>query len=219
MEKYKKYIRNVIPLIVMIICILGVLFASRNNPGLEFEYDQKYDGYIVSNAKGNISSYTIPKEYDDKKVIGIGVRAFFQHDSLEEVIFEAPENINIIDRLAFSECENLKTIDLRYVKEIGLNAFAYDKSLDNLVLNVKDVRASTFYKCENLKNIDILNVETIGSLSFSYTSFEEITLGKNIRRVYDDAFKYTDIKRINIPINFNSQYLNSQFGDKLVEYV
>lgn len=210
MERYKYYIRHIFPSIFLIILIVILLVAVNNNSSLTYEYNDKYDGYIVKEAKGNVKSYTIPENYNDKPVIGIGVRAFYKHNKLEEVIFEKSENIKLIDRLSFSECENLKSIDLKYVKEIGNNAFSYDKSLDNIELSLDYILASTFYKCESLSNIKLNEgVKTIGSFAFSYINTDTLYLPSTIITVYTEAFKYANINKIVAPARLNYGYMLS----------
>lgn len=212
MEKYKYYIRHIIPFVIMTISVVISVFSLYNNPAIIYEYDAKYDGLVVTDVRGNLSSYTIPSEIDNVKVIGIGVRAFYNHTDLEEVIFENPENIIFIERLAFSECEKLKSIDLRYVKEIGNNAFAYDTSLDDIQVSASFILGSTFYKCESLKNLTLLNgVETLGTFALSYTAIEELKLPKSMKTVYNDALKYMNLSKLYVPYGFSSgniTYLN-----------
>ena len=93
MEKYKLYLRHIIPFFIMTLSVVISVFTMYNNPALIYEYDEALEGFIVSDARGNISEYTIPDNINEIPVVGIGVRAFFQHSDLEEVKFENPENI------------------------------------------------------------------------------------------------------------------------------
>lgn len=213
MEKYKYYLRHIIPFIIMTISVVISVFSLYNNPAIIYEYNYDYNGFVVKEVRGNLSSYTIPDNIDNVKVVGIGVRAFYNHSDLEEVIFENPENIEFIERLAFSECEKLKTIDLRYVKEIGRNAFAYDKNLDNIEVGAKYILGSTFYKCESLTNFKLLDgVQSIGTYALSYTKIEELKIPYGILYIYEDAFKYMNLTKLYVPYGFTSgsiTYLNS----------
>ena len=213
MEKYKLYLRHIIPFIIMVLSVVISVFTLYNNPALICEYNEALEGLVVSDARGNIKEYTIPGNIDEIPVVGIGVRAFFQHSDLEEVKFENPENIKLIDRLAFSECPKLKTIDLRYVEEIGKNAFAYDTSLDNLEIGANHILGSAFFKCESLSNITLNEgLLSIGTYAFSHTKIEELKIPYSIKTIYNDAFKYMNLSKLYVPLGFESgniNYLNS----------
>ena len=212
MEKYKLYLRHIIPFVIMTLSVVISVFTMYNNPALIYEYDEALEGFIVSDARGNISEYTIPDNINEIPVVGIGVRAFFQHSDLEEVKFENPENIKLIDRLAFSECPKLKTIDLRYVEKIGKNAFAYDSELNNLEIGAKHILGSAFFMCEALDTITLKEgVISIGTFAFSHTKREELKIPYSMKTIYNDAFKYMNLKTLYIPYGFTSgniTYLN-----------
>ncbi len=218
MEKYKLYLRHIIPFFIMILSIVISVFSLYNNPSIIYEYDNDYNGLYVKEVRGNLKSYTIPDTVSNIPVIGIGVRAFFGHSDLEEVKFEKIENIIYIERLAFSECEKLKTIDLRYVKEIGRNAFSYDTSLDNIELGTKYILGSTFYKCNSLKNLKLNEgVEAIGTYAFAYTKIEELRLPLSITTIYDDGLKYMNLNKLYVPNGFMSNNIDF-LKEKIIRY-
>jgi len=205
----KDKLRWIIPLITVVL-LIGVLVGYYYfKPRIKYVYDEYTDTYLVDKAYGNSKEYTIPETYFGKTVSGINVRAFYKHSKLEKIIFEKKENIKNIKRLAFSECPNLKEIDLSMVEVIERNAFSYDKSLNNVTINARNIGFSAFYKCESLTNITLNEgVETIGALSFSYSTFTELTLPKSIKEVYDDAFKYCEkIVKIRSYYTLNCPYL------------
>lgn len=219
MERYKYYIRHIIPFILFIFIITTLLIVSNNVKKLEYEYIESTDSYIVKKAYGNAKNYTIPEKYNDKLVTGIGIRAFFKNDNLEEIIFENKDNIKLIDRLAFYECINLKTIDLSKVDVIGENAFSYNKSLNDITLSLNYILGSTFYRCESLSNLKLEEgVKSIGTFAFSHTALKEIKLPKTITTVYVDAFKYNELEKIYVPLTLFSVYLNNSLKDILVYY-
>ena len=120
MNKRTLYVRMLIPFFVVIICILITLLSFKYSPRLTYTWNSEYEGYVVDNAYGNARTYTVEDNYNGKPVVGIGLRAFYKHSKLEEVKFEKLENIKYIDRFAFSECVNLKTINLEYVEYIDM---------------------------------------------------------------------------------------------------
>lgn len=207
----RENLRTTIPLLVCLFLIIFMFIYYFNKSRITYIYQENTDSYYVDKAYGNSKSYTIPKTYNDKKVTGISVRAFYDHSNLEEVIFEDPESIVIVERLSFSKCPKLKTIDLRYVKTIERNAFSYDDTLNNIETGAKNIGASAFYKCSGLKNI-ILNegVESLGELSFSYTTISHLKLPKSMKTVYNDAFKYIDtLEELKVYYLLNSSYVKN----------
>ena len=207
----RENLRTTIPLLVCLFLIIFMFIYYFNKSRLTYVFQESTNTYYVDKAYGNSKSYTIPKEYNGKAVTGISVRAFYDHSNLEEVIFESPELIKTVERLSFSKCPKLKTIDLRYVKTIERNAFSYDETLNNIETGAKNIGASAFYKCTGLKNV-VLNegVETLGELSFSYTSISHLKLPKSMKTVYNNAFEYLDtLEELLVYYQLNSTYLKN----------
>lgn len=212
----KDKLRWIIPLSIAGLLAIFLVLYYFLKPGIKYIYDEESDTYLVDKAYGNSKKYVIPEKFNGKDVSGINVRAFYRNDNLEEIVFEKAENIKSIKRLAFSECDNLKVIDLRYVEVIERNAFSYDYNLNNIEIGAKNIASSAFYKCTSLKNI-ILNekVETIGAFAFSYCPFESIKLPKSITSVYDDAFKYCEeLEEVSVYYKLSSSYLSGLKGYK-----
>ena len=206
----RKLLYLLLPLIPIAI---GIIFACYYSiPRLEYTYSSEYGGYMVSRAFGDSKEYYIPKEYNGSKVVGVSTRAFFRHKSLERIVFEAEENIDIIGRLSFSECPCLKDISISYASTIEKNAFSYCKSLDKIDLRAKYIGGSAFFGCESLNSLTLnLGVESIGSYAFSKcNSLEELYLPKSIKHVYIDAFSYSGLKQLYAPIHImDNEYLNT----------
>lgn len=195
MERYKLYFRHIIPPFLIVLEIIFFIIYYANLTYYEYEYSSIYDGYIITEYHGSDKILDIPSSYNNKPVVEIGVRAFFENDDIEEVIL--PESIKSIDKLAFSKCINLKSINLDNVEYIGNNAFSYCNLLDNIKIKVSNILGSTFYKCNNLSNIVIEEgVKTIGSLAFSYTNIEELYLPHSFIKIYDEGFLYSATKKI-----------------------
>ena len=181
----KKYLKIFIPTgIALAIILFLILFF--NIPRVTYKYVEEYDGYFVNNVYGNASTYEIKNEHKGKEVVGISTRAFFKKNKLKSI--SLPENIKIIDRLAFSECKNLERINLENVNTIYRNAFSYCNSLKDLNIGAEYIGASAFYKCENLKNVTLTNTLSIGSMAFSETKIKNIILPKSVIEVGSDCF-------------------------------
>ena len=213
--------RIIIAILIVAILIIGIGFVCYYNiPRLSYEYSNEYEGYIVAKAYGNSESYNIPSTYKNKKVVGIGTRAFMGHDELEKIIFDEPSNIIVIEKLAFSECEELKYIDLEYVQYIERNAFSYCYKLNNLKVGALHIGASAFFKCESLDNFELVgDLISIGSMAISYTAIREIKLPRSTEIVYDDCFLYAFSLR-NIVVYGNNLLENEYLRTlKMVTYV
>ena len=202
LDMIKKILKeNLISVIIISIIILVAIITPicyYNIPRLSYEYSEELDGYLVDKAFGNKEEYLIPKSHKDKPVIGIGERAFFRHSRLKKITLEAPEEITIIKKLAFSECPRLEEINLEHVLYIERSAFSYDTSLNNLTIGAKKIGASAFYKCSALNSVTLLEgMESIGSMAFSNTAISDIILPRSVTHVYNDCFIYAEsLKRV-----------------------
>lgn len=191
----KNYIKILaLPITILIIMIIILV---TNIPHLEYKYDEIEQGYFITNAVGNAEYYNISDTYKGKPVLGIAEKAFYKHNNLKEI--NLPSSIKYIDRMAFSECENLSKINLENIEEIERNAFSYCKKLTTVNLNATDIGASAFYKCINLKDINLNNTNTIGTLCFSNTKIETISIPKTCDLFGGDVFfECEKLKTINV---------------------
>lgn len=183
----KKYLKVIIPASSVVLALIIFLILFFNIPRLSYKYNSEYDAYFVSEAYGNAKTYEIKSTYKGKEVIGIDQRAFYQHDKLEEI--HLPDSISIIQRLAFSECSNLKSINLDKVDTIYRNAFSYCYKLNNITIGAQLIGASAFYKCESLKIVKLNGgILTIGSMAFAETKIETISIPRSVKAVEVDCF-------------------------------
>jgi len=199
--------------ITLLITLLTIFITYYNyKPRLTYKYSNEYDGYLVYKAYGDKKKYKIKEEFNNKKIVGISTRAFYNHKNLKTIEFENSENIKYIGRLSFSKCKNLSEIDLSYVSLIDKNAFSYCYKLDNISIMASDILGSAFYKCKSLTNIELNEgVETIGTYAFSYTNFNELKLPHSMIECYIDSFKYSNLNKIYYYNSFkpNDYLLNS----------
>ena len=205
-SKKLKYIISIGSFIISVIIFLILFF---NIPRLTYSYNEEYEGYFIKNAYGNSKEYEIPREYKNVKIVGIDERAFLNHSKLERV--ELPSTIKVIERLAFSECDNLSSINLENVEVIYRNAFSYCRKLNNITVGAKSIGASAFYKCEALDNVVLLDTTfEIGSMAFSHTAITSIFIPRNVFYLQNDCFYgcYA-LRNINVYGNNlkNNQYL------------
>ena len=151
-----------------------------------------------------MTKFSIPaKTSDGLEVTKIYDSAFIDCDKIEEMSF--PDTLQIIDTKSFSNCSNLKYLDLSNtkVKSIGRTAF-------NKCTNITEVKAPeslqsvdyyAFEYCSNLVTVyGLNNITYLGSSAFGNCSkLENISLGK-ITKIYPYCFTYcTNLKNIEIP--------------------
>ena len=209
MSKTKKILFITIPLVPILIGLFFAIFF--NVPRLDYTYSKEYDGYFVSMAYGNASEYYIPEMYNDKKVVGIDSRAFYNHDKLETITFEKPEAFRYCGRLAFSECHNLKNINLEYTKTIEKNAFYNCLSLENINVGAKYIAGSAFFGCESLKNVELSEeCRSIGSYAFaSCHSLEYLVIPRYVSTIGNNCFEYSPLKELKVSSIFkNDSYIS-----------
>ena len=111
----------------------------------------------------------------------------------------------------------LAVIDLSSLKELGEQAFAYNRALTKVILTdtLKKIPYGAFYECYQLSDIDLSNVEviedyafnatalttldlpsavTIGKFAFlSSSKLTSVTLGADIDYIGEGAFSYCDL--------------------------
>ena len=169
----------IVLLVIGIVCFIAI-------PRIDYNYDKNKDCYYVNKVYGNAKEYEILDEIKGKKVSYIGSRAFADKTRLETIIMGS--NITKIERLAFSNCYELKNVDLSKVLIIERNAFMDCISLESVELGAIDILGGAFYDCKNLKSVTMNEVESIGSYAFSGTSIEEIILPETVNLIGKDAF-------------------------------
>ncbi|MDE6655760.1 MAG: leucine-rich repeat domain-containing protein [Anaeroplasmataceae bacterium] len=184
MKKKHILLLSIIGTVILALSIFLICFFSI--PRISYGYDSETDSYVVDKVYGNASFYKIQDTIHDKPVTRIKSRVFVGKTGLKKV--ELGKNIVEIERLAFLDCNNLKEIDLSYVKIIGRNAFENCSSLEEVYLGAEDILGGAFIGCTSLSKVVLEDVYSIGSYAFGNTSIEEITIPRNCSLVGEDAF-------------------------------
>ena len=189
--------------------LLLAIILYYNIPRITYKYNDEIKGYEVYRVFGNSKTYEIKDKYKNIDVLQIGSRAFYNHSRLERVIL--PDTIKKIERLAFSECANLKEINLENIDYIERNAFSYCKSLASIEIYASYIGASTFYGCEGLEEVILHNTISIGSMAFSKTNIKTIDLPITVVDIGINAFYGIKLEKIIIHNDFllNNEYLKT----------
>lgn len=125
-------------------------------------------------------------------ITSIGNRAFFQCLRLNNLYI--PDGINRIETRTFYRFNQLRNIRLpETLTSLDEYAFYYAGGLTGLHLpnSIASVGSSCFVQCDNLTNVNCPTSLSVIPSSFIYIagSLRSFTIGTNITRIYDNAFK------------------------------
>ena len=170
---------------------LREIAVSAEHPALEL-----IDGVLFSRADHRLVTYP---------------------DYLETARYEVPEGTEVIGDLAFYYCTAPSVIHLPdSLKTIGVEAFNWGASIENLPEGVRDIREGAFRQCFALREIalpegvthiaDMLfwgsdgltsvtlpeGITSIGEMAFGYcTSLTGLTIPASVTYIAPDAFLYS----------------------------
>ena len=131
-----------------------------------------------------------------------------------------PSTLVTIEKFAFYNCPNLKTVDFtrcKHLKEIGENAFTYCKKLEevdfSLSTQLKRIGDKTFADCEKLQNIVLPDSVTfIGQEAFaSCKALRLVVLPASLEKLEDNAFQFCE-KLEEVDFSLSTQL--KRIGDK-----
>lgn len=172
------------------------------------------DTYEILSYVGTPTVLEVPSTHNDKAVTSIGIKAFYDYDSLTSVTI--PNSVKVIGESAFAQCDNLSQIvipdsvtTLEYasfkncsaltgvsignsVEIIGKEAFYRCRALDTLVIGsaVKTIGEYAFYDCDSLLSVVIPNsVTKIDKYAFGNCSYlTSIVLGTGLEEIVGYSF-------------------------------
>lgn len=180
--------------------------AYDYSKGLTYSLSSTGDYYIVSDIGSCTESFVIiPETYNDLPIKEIGENAF--SSSLVSNIIMS-NNITVIDKSAFEECNRLNSITFsNNLLSIGDCAFQECDKLVSIIFpnSLKSVGDNSFYGCDNLTSVQIQEgLEVLGISVFSNcNSLAEITLPNSLISLGANAFAYSSIGRITIGTGIN----------------
>ena len=222
----KKTIRNlafILMLFVAFTCIAVQASAADVNDPTFVAYD---DGVMLTSCVNSASGeLTIPAEYNGKKVVKIGDRAFENCLGLTSV--KIADTVKEIGVSAFEGCTNLATVTFPYdLETIGSDAFFACDALKNVVLypNLKEIGAFAFFDCDNLESvvipdqIKVINEGTFGECS----NLKFLSLPLSLDLVDTDAFvncsAFTEVYYVGSYIAWSSTIDWTEGNEGLFEY-
>lgn len=196
----KKNILIIASTIIIGITIFLLLFF--NIPRISYRLID--GGYEIKNVYGNKREVYLPSSYKNKPIISIGERSFENKNKLNSIVFDKDSNINVIKRLAFNGCKNLKELRLPdSMLEIENNAFQNCTGLEDVYCNkLAYLGGSAFFGCSNLNTIDLGdNLEVIGSFAFyECSSLTLVSIPNSCKAIYNKAFAYCySLEKLYIP--------------------
>lgn len=175
----------------------------------EFTYSQALDGdmvnaYFRDNTTVEIISIDSVKEIPDdcfkfcsnlKNItIGhtdyIGDEAFKDCTVLESISASVDNNIDVIGRYAFANCNNLKKAEFNNVGTIREYAFQDLQALNTLkIKDVGSIEKMAFHNCPSLEELTLGEVGTIGEEAFTLCDSLRTIKAGNVNEIGEAAFK------------------------------
>ena len=125
-------------------------------------------------------------------ITSIGSRSFYQCFALNNLYI--PEGVTRINNRSFYRCNKLSNLRLpETLTSLDDYAFYYAGGLTELHLpnSISSAGSSCFVQCDNLTDVNCPTSLSVIPSSFIYIagSLRSFTIGTNITRIYDNAFK------------------------------
>ena len=170
------------------------------NDMFEYEHDANIGGIRITKYIGKLPDVVIPSKLDGKPVKAVGKLAFsegFGETASRITSVEIPDGVVAIENSAFNWCSSLKEINIPdSVTTIGEDAFFNCTSLTGTLIvpdSVTSLGYGAFNGCEKLNGIVIGDgVSEIYKYTFSSCGISELTLGKNVSAIDDEAIEMCD---------------------------
>ena len=171
----------------MVFTFAGCDLSSFFNPSKEKQIEKVYNQYVAYAQENGIT----PLSYEEwletikgESVEKIGIRAFTECQNLVTVDFPTLENIG---EYAFSN-SSIKEVNLPKVTDIGSNAFNGCNNLETAILpNAETVGIGAFRNCKSLKTVDLSSVTKISANAFRNSAIEIIQID-NVEEIGNYAF-------------------------------
>ena len=173
-----------------------VLIYENNGNGTKNIADFQYTSDVTSVNEDYIPIYNgkaeliIPTHCSEgSTIVGINESAFMFCGEIESVVLT--ESIITIGKKAFSECRNLKKVDLGGTKFIGEEAFLECSSLEVVerTENIQIIEASAFQSCTSLTSFDFGGkLNRVDELAFAFSGLKNVYLPGSLVGVGESIF-------------------------------
>lgn len=160
----------------------------------DFMYEligENKDEVRILRYTGTVPNVVIPAKIAGRIVTEIAGGAFFNNQTVKQVMFEG-KNVDLIGESTFYNCTNLTYIGISQtkLKTIGSTAFYNCRKLDYVFLpdTVLNIGERAFSGCENLSIITLgQSIQNIGQMAFAdCTSLLNITLPESIEKIWTE---------------------------------
>ncbi len=142
-----------------------------------------------------LSSHLLKTINLPKSVKTIGDQAF-QNSGVQSINLEGVEKIGI---RAFSQCKDLKTVELADAVKLQAEAFKAS-GLVYLELNIEDIPTGCFANCTHLENIKLSNTKYIRFSAFENSGLKELNLPNTVVSLGNEICRgCRGLKSIHIP--------------------
>lgn len=182
--------------------------------GVMLGYEGKAEKVVIPEGVNTIASYALNVNNTDgsKKVAKeivmpdtvttIEDNAFRAEKNVEQITWS--KNLKTVGDSAFEGC-SLITLDMpTTVTKWGSRVFACS-NLEKITISstIKEIPDGMFESCIFLEGAVIPdNIEVIGNSAFSQCDrFKTVTIGKNVKTIKANAFRYSGLKEVIIPAN------------------
>ena len=144
-------------------------------------------GAFAFNGCTSLTEVLLPSTLEN-----IGIMAFFNCAALNNIDFEAAENLESVGFAAFQNCSALESVSLPdSVTSIGENAFCNCTSLSELTLseNLDNIPEYAFYGCAALENVSFpASVTEIGESGFENCALSGVFVPSTVTSIGENAF-------------------------------
>ncbi len=182
------YLRNLMCFLFML--TIASQYAAAYTPDEAFEYTIANNQVTITKFTGSQTDVSIPPTIEDKPVVAIGQRAFYNNTSLTSVTI--PSSVTSIMNYAFEYCSKLTSVTISEgVTSIGYHAFAYS-GLTSVTIpsSVTSIGLYAFYMCSYLASVTISDgVGSIGAGAFhNCPRLTDITIPASVTSIGNNAF-------------------------------
>jgi len=187
----------------------------------DFIYAENDNEIAITGYVGNSKDVIIPSYINDKPVVQIAARTFFDKQ-MDTVKF--PTELKYIGDSAFQFCENLNNIVFPdSLIELSDYAFSDCKSLTSEIVipsGVKSIPTACFSMAPISRIVFNEGLQSIGQYAFASCTADSIILPNSLTSISSNSFNYSLVSTLYIGSGLSDYYIDSLIvdNDKLISY-